>query len=86
MRRHAAREEKRMADVRPLPGIRYAADADLDALVTPPYDVISPESQARYSSATPTTSFGWSLGAMSRATTRSTTSTPARRCSSPSGD
>src|SRR5262245_15127392 len=48
MRRHAAREEKRMADVRPLPGIRYAADADLGALVTPPYDVISPESQVRY--------------------------------------
>jgi len=37
-----------MADVRPFPGIRYAAPADLAALVTPPYDVISPEAQARY--------------------------------------
>lgn len=37
-----------MADVRPLPGIRYAAEAELAALVTPPYDVISPEAQARY--------------------------------------
>ncbi|MBF6589056.1 MAG: DUF1015 domain-containing protein [Ktedonobacterales bacterium] len=37
-----------MADVRPLPGIRYAAEAELAALVTPPYDVISPEAQANY--------------------------------------
>lgn len=37
-----------MADVRPLPGIRYAAEAELAALVTPPYDVISPAAQARY--------------------------------------
>jgi len=37
-----------MADVRPLPGIRYAAEADLAALVTPPYDVISPDAQTRY--------------------------------------
>ncbi|HEX5155569.1 MAG TPA: DUF1015 domain-containing protein [Ktedonobacterales bacterium] len=37
-----------MADVRPLPGIRYADEAHLAALVTPPYDVISPESQARF--------------------------------------
>lgn len=37
-----------MADVRPLPGIRYAATADLAALVTPPYDVIPPEAQTRY--------------------------------------
>src|SRR5215813_13527641 len=37
-----------MADVRPLPGIRYAAVDRLAALVTPPYDVISPEAQARY--------------------------------------
>ena len=36
-----------MAEVRPLPGIRYAAD-DLAALVSPPYDVISPEAQDRY--------------------------------------
>ncbi|HEV7129063.1 MAG TPA: DUF1015 domain-containing protein [Ktedonobacterales bacterium] len=37
-----------MADVRPLPGLRYTATADLAALVTPPYDVIAPEAQARY--------------------------------------
>ncbi len=37
-----------MADVRPLPGIRYALESDLAAVVTPPYDVISPEAQARY--------------------------------------
>jgi uncharacterized protein (DUF1015 family) len=37
-----------MADVRPLPGIRYAHGDDLPLLVTPPYDVISPEAQARY--------------------------------------
>lgn len=37
-----------MADVRPLPGIRYAPESDLAAAVTPPYDVISPEAQARY--------------------------------------
>ena len=38
----------RMADVRPLPGIRYSAEGELADLVTPPYDVISPEAQARY--------------------------------------
>lgn len=37
-----------MADVRPVPGIRYAATENLAALVTPPYDVISPEAQERY--------------------------------------
>jgi len=39
-----------MADVRPLRGFRYSADsaADLATVVTPPYDVISPEAQARY--------------------------------------
>jgi uncharacterized protein (DUF1015 family) len=37
-----------MADVRPLPGIRYTDESELAALVTPPYDVISPEAQARY--------------------------------------
>ncbi len=36
-----------MADIRALPGIRYTS-GDLAALVTPPYDVISPEAQARY--------------------------------------
>jgi uncharacterized protein (DUF1015 family) len=37
-----------MADVRPLPGIRYAATENLAGLVTPPYDVISPAAQERY--------------------------------------
>ncbi|HEU0026675.1 MAG TPA: DUF1015 domain-containing protein [Ktedonobacterales bacterium] len=37
-----------MADVRPLPGIRYAPESDLATVVTPPYDVISPEAQTRY--------------------------------------
>jgi uncharacterized protein (DUF1015 family) len=37
-----------MADVRPLSGLRYAATADLAALISPPYDVISPEAQAHY--------------------------------------
>jgi uncharacterized protein (DUF1015 family) len=37
-----------MADVRPLPGIRYTAEQDIAALVAPPYDVISPDDQARY--------------------------------------
>src|SRR5260370_18859863 len=48
LRRSRARKEKRMADVRPLPGFRYAATDDLADLVTPPYDVISPEAQERY--------------------------------------
>ena len=37
-----------MADVTPLPGIRYVDGANLASLVTPPYDVISPEAQSRY--------------------------------------
>lgn len=39
-----------MADVRPLRGIRYNSEAasDLAQVVTPPFDVISPEAQARY--------------------------------------
>jgi uncharacterized protein (DUF1015 family) len=37
-----------MADVRPVPGIRYAPGIDLAAVVTPPYDVISPDDQTRY--------------------------------------
>lgn len=39
-----------MADVRPFSGIQYAPDlrSNLAALVTPPYDVISPEAQAGY--------------------------------------
>jgi uncharacterized protein (DUF1015 family) len=37
-----------MADVRPFPALRYAPGTDLAAVVTPPYDVISPEAQADY--------------------------------------
>ncbi len=39
-----------MADVRPLQGIRYASEAvpDLAQVITPPFDVISPEAQERY--------------------------------------
>ena len=37
-----------MADVRPVPAIRYAPGTDLAAVVTPPYDVISPEMQTLY--------------------------------------
>ncbi len=39
-----------MADIRPFAGIRYAPDlrTQLASLVTPPYDVISPEAQAVY--------------------------------------
>jgi len=39
-----------MADVQPLHGIRYAKEAvdDLAQVVTPPFDVISKEAQARY--------------------------------------
>jgi len=37
-----------MADVEPLRGIRYEAIGDLTQIVTPPFDVISEEAQARY--------------------------------------
>ncbi|HLX57100.1 MAG TPA: DUF1015 domain-containing protein [Ktedonobacteraceae bacterium] len=39
-----------MADVRPLQGIRYVSQkiGDLAEIITPPYDVISEEDQARY--------------------------------------
>lgn len=39
-----------MADVRPLSGIRYTSQAvnDLAQVITPPFDVISAEAQARY--------------------------------------
>ena len=39
-----------MADVQPLRGIRYSTEAvgDLAQVVTPPYDVISPEAQGKY--------------------------------------
>ncbi len=43
-------ERQRMADVQPLRGIRYAGDVidNLAEVVTPPYDVISQEAQARF--------------------------------------
>src|SRR5579885_1700603 len=39
-----------MADIQPIWGIRYAPDlrSQLASLLTPPYDVISPEAQASY--------------------------------------
>jgi uncharacterized protein (DUF1015 family) len=37
-----------MADVKSFPGLRYAATGELADLVTPPYDVITPDAQARY--------------------------------------
>src|SRR5215469_8583523 len=39
-----------MTDIRPFSGIHYAPElrSDLAELVTPPYDVISPEQQQRY--------------------------------------
>src|SRR6266702_2452457 len=39
-----------MADVQPLRGIRYASDmiGNLAQIITPPFDVISEEAQARY--------------------------------------
>src|SRR5260370_36358670 len=37
-----------MGDVGHVSGLRYTAQADLAALVTPSYDVISPEAQDRY--------------------------------------
>jgi uncharacterized protein (DUF1015 family) len=39
-----------MADVQPLRGIRYADEivGDLSQIITPPFDVISPEAQERY--------------------------------------
>ncbi len=39
-----------MADVQPLRGIRYVSEKidDLGKVVTPPFDVISPEAQERY--------------------------------------
>ncbi len=44
-----------MADVRPLRGIRYNSEAvgNLAQVVTPPYDVISEEAQARYYARSP---------------------------------
>ena len=39
-----------MAEVQPLRGIRYAVEkvGDIAQVVTPPYDIISPEAQERY--------------------------------------
>lgn len=39
-----------MAEVKPLPGLRYSPDSvgDLAQVITPPFDVISKEDQARY--------------------------------------
>jgi len=44
-----------MADVQPLRGIRYAREVvgDLAQVVTPPFDVISPEAQERYYARSP---------------------------------
>src|SRR3989440_8329013 len=44
-----------MTDVQPLQGIRYSRDTvgDLAQVVTPPYDVISEEDQARYYARSP---------------------------------
>ena len=52
--------------------------SDIAALVTPPYDVISPEASGTLlRAASARTSSAWSWGAMSRATTSSTTAIPA---------
>jgi uncharacterized protein (DUF1015 family) len=42
----------RMADVRPLRALHYAAD-DIGAVVSPPYDVIDPEQRARLAAQSP---------------------------------
>ena len=52
-----------MADIRPLPGIRYAPEVDLAEVVTPPYDVISPEAQGRYYERSPQNVIRLELGA-----------------------
>ena len=36
-----------MADVRPLPALRYGSDIDLHRVICPPFDTISPEEQRR---------------------------------------
>ena len=53
-----------MADVYPLHGIRYTPEVvgDLAQVVTPPYDVISPEAQARYYKINPYNSIRLELG------------------------
>jgi uncharacterized protein (DUF1015 family) len=55
-----------MADVRPLPGIRYARETDLAAVVTPPYDVISSEAQERYYARDPRNIIRLELGRVER--------------------
>jgi len=54
-----------MADVRPLRGIRFSTEAvgDLAQVVTPPYDVISPEAQAKYYARNPYNIIRLELGA-----------------------
>jgi uncharacterized protein (DUF1015 family) len=53
-----------MADVYPLHGIRYTPEmvGDLAQVVTPPYDVISPEAQAHYYKINPYNSIRLELG------------------------
>ncbi|MEO6891927.1 MAG: DUF1015 domain-containing protein [Ktedonobacteraceae bacterium] len=53
-----------MADVQPLQGIRYVPEAigDLAEVVTPPFDVISAEAQARYYARSPYNSIRLELG------------------------
>lgn len=54
-----------MADIQPLRGIRYASDVidDLAQIITPPYDVISEEAQARYYARNPYNAIRLELGA-----------------------
>ena len=53
-----------MVDIRPFSGIRYAPDlySNLASLITPPYDVISPEAQASYYSRHPNNIIRLELG------------------------
>ncbi len=53
-----------MADVRPLQGIRFSDQFvdDIAKVVTPPYDVISPEEQSRYYGVSPYNSIRLELG------------------------
>lgn len=50
-----------MADIRPLRGMRYHMD-DLAAVITPPYDVITPEMQAAFYARHPLNSIRLELG------------------------
>jgi uncharacterized protein (DUF1015 family) len=52
-----------MAEVRPLRALRYAADrVNLTQVITPPYDVINPQGQARYYERSPYNSIRLELG------------------------